>query len=232
MFGYFVWEPEGRPRILLRPAEIAGVTFLALEARGGEKRLGRRMDRALAAVERAGIRRCVMPENWPASWRRELLPVEEAGLRQAVFPRLLERFCRERRLEPDKSAAMLSAPFVSRAVWEAADLLARRSRYLILSVEGGGALSRELLRRYGVSPVTAGRRPAFQVCFGEPAAPVPALLLGSGCGRRQTVTYRLPARLEEALASRDVPAQLVAALWESGAVETREIGVVSLGFPA
>jgi len=231
MFAYFDWKPEGRPRILLRPETIGGVTFLLVEARGGERRLGRRMDRALAAVERSGVRRCVMPENWPASWRRDLLPVEEAGLRQAVFPRLLERFCRQRQLEPDKSAAMLSAPFMSRAVWEAADLLARRSRYLILSVAGGGALGVELLRRYGVSPVTAGHRPSLEVCFDRPTTSAPALLLGPDCSR-QTVTYRLPPRLEKDLAGREISPQLVSALWESGGIRSDEIGVASLGFPA
>ena len=180
-------------------------------------------------MERRGVRRCVMPPHWPAAWRGGLQPVEEQNLRQAVLPRLLEGLCRERRLELGGATALLSAPFAGQGVWAAADLLARRSRYLILSVEGGEELRRQLWRRYGVSPVTAGH-PSLQVCFGQPVERVPALLLGPDCQRRQTVTYGLPARLHRALEGREVTSQLVCALWESGAVPAEEIQVRSLGF--
>lgn len=231
MFGYLTWHPSGRPRVTLQPAEIGGVIFLALEVQGNGRRLRRRVNRAVADMERCGVRRCVMPSDWPTEWRGGLRPVEEQNLRQKVFPRLLERLCRERHLDLSGATTMLSAPFVGQRVWEAADLLARRSRYLILSVEGGEELRRQLWRRYGISAVAAGR-PALQVCFDEPVEPVPALLLGPDCSRRQTVTYELPARLRETLEGREMTSQLVTALWESGALAAEEIRVRSLGFGA
>ncbi len=86
MYGYLRWDPEGRPRVALHPETIGGAAFLTLEARGGEKRLNRRIARAAAAMERAGVRRCVVPENWPSAWLSGLQPVGEAELRRAVFP--------------------------------------------------------------------------------------------------------------------------------------------------
>ena len=231
MFGYLLWHPSGRPRVTLQPTEIGGVTFLVLEVQGGGRRLRRRVNRAVADMERCGVRRCVMPPDWPAEWRGSLQPVEEQALRQMVFPRLLERLCRERHLDLAGATTMLSAPFMGQRVWEAADLLARRSRYLILSVEGGEELRRELWRRYGIAAVAAGH-PALQVCFDEPVERVPALLLGPDCSRRQTVTYTLPPRRQEALEGWEVTSQLVSALWESGALPAEEIGVRSLGFRA
>ena len=231
MFGYLIWHPSGRPRVTLQPAEIGGVTFLALEVQGGGRRLRRRVNRAVTDMERCGVRRCVMPPEWPEEWRGGLRPVEEQNLRQTVFPRLLERLCRERHVDMGGATTMLSAPFMGRQVWKAADLLARRSRYLILSVDGGEELRRQLWRRYGISAVTAGY-PALQVCFDEPVERVPALLLGPDCGRRQTVTYELPTRMQEVLEGWEITSQLVSALWESGALPAEEIQVRSLGFGA
>lgn len=232
MFGYLSWRPEGRPRIALEPVRIGGVTFLVLDVQGSERRVRRRVRRAVADMERCGVRRCVMPDCWPESWRGELLPVEEQNLRQAVFPQLLERVCRQQDLGLADSTTMLTAPFMSQSVWDAADLLARRSRYLILSVEGGEALRQQLWRRYGISAVSGGRRPVLQVCFREPVEPVPALLLGPDCGRRQAITYDLPPERKEGLGHWELTSQMVSALWESGALPAEEIRVKSLGFHA
>ena len=232
MFGYLTWHPSGRPRVTLQPAEIGGVIFLELEVQGNGRRLRRRVNRAVADMERCGVRRCVMPSDWPTEWRGGLRPVEEQNLRQKVFPRLLERLCRERHLDLSGATTMLSAPFVGQRVWEAADLLARRSRYLILSVADGEELRRELLRRYGIAAVTRGRRPALQVCFDRPRESVPALLLGPDCTRRQNVIYELPPSLLTRLGEREPSSQLVTALWESGALAAEEIRVRSLGFGA
>lgn len=232
MFGYMQWKPEGRPRIDLKPEMIGGATFLTLEVQGGSRRLRRRVSRAVADMERAGIRRCVMPPKWPEEWRGGMLPVEEQGLRQTVFPQLLDRYCQERGLDLRDAAVLLSAPAADRQVWTTADLLARRSRYLILSVADGEELRRELLRRYGIAAVTGGRRPALQVCFDRPRESVPALLLGPDCTRRQNVIYELPPSLLTRLGEREPSSQLVSALWESGALPAEDIRVKSLGFPA
>ena len=70
MLGYLIWREEGRPAVLLGRRMIGGASFLVLEAKGRERLLRRRVDRAVAEMIRRGVRRWVVPENWPPAWRR------------------------------------------------------------------------------------------------------------------------------------------------------------------
>ncbi|MBE6990321.1 MAG: hypothetical protein E7426_06220 [Ruminococcaceae bacterium] len=228
MYGYLIRGGEGRPEAELHPLHLGGVNFLALETRGSGRRLDRRVRRALLEMERRAIRRCVMPTDWPAAWRGRFHPVEERQLRQALLPQLLERFCAQRQICPGISTALLSAPRADAAVWQAAELLSRRCRYVLLDVPEAEKLSSALRHRYGVAAGHGGF-PALQVCFGNPAEGIPAVLLGPDCARRQTVCYELPPLRRAALDPYPVSPQLVAALWAAGALPTAEIGVHTLG---
>ena len=233
MFGYLIWRGEGRPRVILEQRAIGGVTFCVLEARGRERRVTRRVLRALGAMEEWGIRRYVVEPDWPRAWREDLAEVEEDTLRQALFPQLLDWLSAQGRLTLDGAAVELSAPWASRAVWEAARVLSRRCRYLRLRLEGADALRQDLWRRYGIAAGGGGEGPAaLQVCFGEPAGDAPALLLGPGCGRAQQAAYAVPESLTADLGTCPLTPQLLAALWQCGAVRTEEIRLASLDFPA
>ena len=231
MLGYVMWHEGGRPRVLVERRIIGGAAFCVLEAWGRQRRLSRRVHRALRELEMQGIRRYVVDPSWPDVWREGLAEVEEDGLRQALFPRLLDWLTQQGRLSLDGATVELSAHWADGAVWEAARILCRRCRYLRLRVEGSGPLREELWRRYGVA--AGGERPAtLQVCFGEAAEGPPALLLGPGCGRRQKAVYALPEAIAAGLEDYPVTPQLAAALWMCGAVKTEEIRLQSLDFPA
>ena len=227
MFGYLTWVRSGRPGVALERLQLGGAPFLALEVRGESRRLRRRVLRAVAQMERVGVRRCVMPPDWPAAWRGGLRPVEETRLRQALLPQLLNCFCAQRGLVLEQATTMLCAPRPDSAVWAAAELLAQRSRHLILSVEGGEQLRRALWRDYGLS--AGGGEASMQVCFAAPLYGIPALLLGAEAQNRQPVCYDLTPPWEEQLQAYPVTPQLLAALWESGALPSSAVRIRSLG---
>lgn len=227
MFGYLTWERFGKPGVMLNQRMICGVPFLTLEVSGESRRVRRRVLRAAGQMKRMGVRRCVMPEDWPAAWETGFHPLGEEKLRQALLPQLLNRFCEERGLLLEQSTTQLCAPRPNQAVWAAAKLLAQRSRHLILSVEGGDALRQALLREYGLS--AGGGRASLQVCFATPSYPVPALLLGSDCRSRQPVRYGLDPSWTEKLADYPLTPQLLTALWESGGIPSSAVRIRSIG---
>ena len=231
MFGYIIWDPSGKPKVALDRRLIGGVPFVTLEVHGEGRRVRRRVLRGAAQMKRMGVRRCVMPEDWQAPRETELCPVEEDKLRQALLPQLLDRFCAERELVLEQSTTLLCAPRADPAVWAAARLLARRSRHLVLSVEGDRALCEALWREYGLS-AGGGGQAAMQVSFADPTYPVPALLMGKNCQIRQKVSYRLDPLHVEKLGEYPLTPQLLCALWEAGAVPLAAIEVLSVGIDA
>ena len=232
MFGYLIWRGEGRPRAVLEQRTIGGANFCVLEARGTGRRAARRVLRALGEMADWGVRRYVIEPEWPEAWGEDLAQVEEDTLRQALFSRLLDWLSAQGRLSLDGAAVELSAPWASRAVWEAARILSRRCRYLRLRMEGAEALREDLWRRYGIAAGGGEGPAALQVCFGVPAGDAPALLLGPGCGRAQRAEYTAAERVTAGLGPYPLTPQLLAALWQCGAVKTEEIRLSSLDFPA
>lgn len=229
MFAYLTWEREGRPGVTLTREQMGGAPFYCLRARGAPRRIKRRVARATAELGRRGVRRCVSAPAWPEAWCGSLKIWEDRRLRQALLPQLLSALCRRQAVELGDEAVLLSAPQVSAEVWQAAELLAQRSRYLLLELPDSAPLQNALWRRYGLSAAAfAPRYPAIQVCFGAPRANVPALLLGEESFRRQQVEYTLPPDWEERLAPAVLTPSLVAALWECGALPAEEICVKSL----
>lgn len=232
MLGYLVWHGEGRPRVKWERRSIGGATFCVMEVWGRERRVARRVHRALTELTERGVRRWIIPPGWPDVWRDDLREVEEDGLRQALFPQILDWLSAQGRLSLGRATVELSAPWADGAVWEAARILSRRCRYLRLRVEGDAALRQDLWRRYGIAVVGEESPASLQVCFGQSAAGVPALLLGPGCGRRQRAEYDLPEAVSMAMGPYPLTPQMVAALWQCGAVKTEDVRLKSLDFPA
>lgn len=231
MFGYLIWHGEGRPRAALERRVIGGAWFWVLEARGAQRRLGRRVQRGLQTMADHGVRRWVVDPGWPEIWREGLPEVDEQGLRCALLPQFLD-YLSGHGLGSDGDTAEILAPWADRPVWEAARMLGRRYRYLRLRMEGASALLEDLWRRYGISAGGGGGPAALQICFGESDGQAPALLLGPGCGRKQRAEYALPETAADGLAPYPVTPQLVAALWECGVLKTGEIRLKSLDFHA
>lgn len=232
MLGYLIWHGEERPRVVLERRAIGGVRFCVLEVWGRERRVSRRVRCALGEMTDRGVRRCIIPSEWPAAWRGGLTELDEQGLRQALFPHMLDWLSEQGGLSLGGATVELSALWADRPVWEAARVLSRRCRYLRLRMDGADALREELWRRCGIAAGGGQSPPALQVCFGEPVGDAPALLLGSDCGLRQEAAYELPEAIATGLAPYPVTPQLVAALWTCGAVKTEEIRLKSLDFHA
>lgn len=232
MLGYLIWRGEGRPRVTLERRTVGGVWFQVLEARGGGRRIVRRVRRAVEEMRANGVRRCVAEPDWPAEWGEGLQPVGEERLRCAILPQLLDWLAEQKGISLCKAAVDLCAPWADGPVWEAARILSGRCRYLRLDMDGADALREELWRRYGIAAGSAGSPASLQICFGEPTGDAPALLLGPGCGQLQKADLAIPRALTEDLNPYPVTPQLVAALWECGAVKTEEIRLKSLDFHA
>ena len=233
MLGYLYWEPEGSPAAVMEYRDLRGAAFLTLEAQGKERRVRRRVRRALEEMRRRGVRRWVVAENWPRVWREGVTETEVHPLRQALLPVLLEHVCTAESWDLSDAAVLLSAPRVDEAVRRTAELLIRRCRFLLLQMEGAEGLYRALWRRFGLPPGwEQADRLRLQVSFGEPTAGIPALLLGPGCSQKQRVTYQLPplAEGEEWIARGSE--QMAAALWSAGGLSEREIRVRSVEFHA
>jgi hypothetical protein len=232
MLGYLIWRGAGRPRVVRERRAIGGVWFQVLEVRGRGRRIVRRVRRAVEEMRADGVRRCVAEPDWPAEWGEGLQPVGEERLRCAILPQLLDWLAEQKGLHLSGATVELTAPWADKPVREAARLLSRRCRYLRLDMDGADALREELWRRYGIAAGSAGSPASLQICFGEPTGDAPALLLGPGCGQLQRVEYTIPEALTEDLNPYPVTPQLVAALWECGAVKTEEIRLKSLDFHA
>ncbi len=230
MFGYLIWHGEGKTRAVLERRAIGGAWFLVLEVWGDQRRLSRRVRRGLRAMEDRGVRRWVMDPAWPEKWRTDVAEVDECALRRALLPRLLDCLIREG-LQLDGAAVELTASRADEAVRHAAAVLSRRCRYLRLRMDGAAELEAELLRRYGIA--SGGAAPvALEICFDRPVSGAPVLLLGAGCGKAQKAVYAIPGRVTEGLRPYALTPQLVAALWECGAVKTGDIRLKSLDFHA
>jgi len=229
MFACFSWNPEQRPDLSLTRGYLGGAPVYRLEVCGAPRRVKRRVKRSVAELAKRGVRRFVADGDWPESWHGGLRRIDDRQLRRALLPQLLTAVCRAQSLPLPRAAVLLSAPSPSPEVWQAAELLARRSRYLLLELPDSAALQDMLRRRYGLSALTRqDRAPLLQVCFGEPSLPVPALLLGEDSFQRQKVEYAVSPDWQARLSPSAVTPPLLAALWESGALPAEEIRVASI----
>lgn len=201
--------------------QIGGMWFycLTLPVRGAFCALRRR--KLWRKMQKAGVRRAVLPRELrdeAAQWGVEA--VEVFSLRRAVFGQLLD--C----CPPLQGKTVrLTAPYVSAAVGEAAEVLAQRARYVDLQVgRGGEELSAHLQRRYGlavgaVGPVVLTVRFDSGVGWGK------SLHLGEDCEEHESVRYHVPRLAAEGIEAEE---QLLSALLMGGYVKKEEIVVKSI----
>ena len=230
MLGWIHWRPRGMPRIRHRVELLEGMPLCRIEICGKRtpllRLLLRREERLLAE---AGVREGTWPDDLPEGLRLGLVPVETAPLRRAVLPALLEQAFRQKRMTQRTASVCLTAEGTSLPVYWAAQLLARRVRYLQLDTgDGQSALEQWLLQRYGLA--CGGAKPELEVTLcreGEPTA----LLLGENC-LRQRVDYILPPALADAIPGGGEGERLLAALHRQGRLKAGEISVERIYFSA
>ena len=217
MYGYI---RQGQRTVLTREV-IGGVPFWVLTTGRGWQRL--RVRSLLCRLARHGVRTAVFEDDtWQtAAARYGIHPVPVGALRLAKLEELLDCVC-----------PALSGKTVRLAVGEnggtarqAAQVLAKRARYIELTPPGQTALAQWLLARYGVAAGSGGQQAAAVVWCGTAArgSEGPAIYLGADCAARQEVRYEAAG-----LASWPVSEQLLAALLAADGWEASEIHVVSV----
>ena len=217
MYGYI---RQGQRTVLTREV-IGGVPFWVLTAGRGWQRL--RVRSLLCRLARHGVRTAVFEDDtWQtAAARYGIHPVPVGALRLAKLEELLDCLC-----------PALSGKTVRLCVGkdggtarQAAQVLAKRARYIELTPPGQTALAQWLLERYGVAAGSGGQPPAATVWCGtaDSVSEGPAIYLGADCAARQEVRYEAAG-----LAPWPVSEQLLAALLAADGWEASEIHVVSL----
>ena len=217
MYGYI---RQGQRTVLTREV-IGGVPFWVLTTGRGWQRL--RVRSLLCRLARHGVRTAVFEgDTWQtAAARYGIRPVPVGALRLAKLEELLDCVC-----------PALSGKTVRLAVGEnggtarqAAQVLAKRARYIELTPPGQTALAQWLLARYGVAAGSGGQQAAAVVWCGtaDSVSEGPAIYLGADCAARQEVRYEAAG-----LAPWPVSEQLLAALLAADGWEASEIHVVSV----
>ena len=217
MYGYI---RQGQRTVLTREV-IGGVPFWVLTAGRGWQRL--RVRSLLRRLARHGVRTAVFEDDtWQtAAARYGIHPVPVGALRLAKLEEMLDCVC-----------PALSGKTVRLAVGEnggtarqAAQVLAKRARYIELTPPGQTALAQWLLARYGVAAGSGGQQAAAVVWCGtaDSVSEGPAIYLGADCAARQEVRYEAAG-----LAPWPVSEQLLAALLAADGWEASEIHVVSV----
>lgn len=220
MYGYVMEGQAGS----MDCRQILGMWFwcLTLPAEGAFCSLRRR--RWWRKLQSAGVRRAVLPDHLAAEGMRwGIEPVEVCSLRRALLPQILD--C----CPPlTGKTVRLAAPYVTAAVGAAAEVLARRARYVDLQVgQGRDELALHLQRRYGLAVGAVGTV-ALTVDFGSGSIGR-CIALGEDCAAQQQVVYHV-----EKLASVGVEPQeqLLSALFGAGYLEKEEIQVKTIRFNA
>lgn len=165
MVGYVRWE-EKRKRLTLRRCPLGDGEVCLLEGGGRlDRRVQRRVRQAAQAMADAGVRYAAAPPEWAALLLPLRLPAPVA-LRRAMLGQLVDCACRQLGLCRSQASVVLRASRPDGAVTEAADLLARRVRYLSPQLgRGQEELRRSLRHRYGLGE--GGPVAQLAVCFGR-----------------------------------------------------------------
>ena len=217
MYGYI---RQGQRTVLTREI-IGGVPFWVLTAGRGWQRL--RVRSLLRRLARHGVRIAVFEgDTWQtAAARYGIHPVPVGALRLAKLEELLDCLC------PALSGktVQLCVGKDGGAARQAAQVLAKRARYIELTPPGQTALAQWLLARYGVAAGSGGQQAAAVVWCGtaDSVSEGPAIYLGADCAVRQEVRYEAAG-----LAPWPVSEQLLAALLAADGWEAPEIHVVSV----
>ena len=235
MVGYIIYG-DGPKKPELGTCQIAGAAFAAL--RMGEARRPnspfalRRAAKGAAQLREAGVRHAVFPVDFPYTAlfiHQGITPVDTLPLRRALAGPLTRRRMEELGLSPTQAVVAVSSDRMSREVSDTTRALALSFRYVLLSVQSGGAeFARSLRREYGISllldpsPDQLDRADALLLFspredLAQEHRVLCALYPGGEAGQGR-LPLCLPAGLAERLEPNCGQEQLSAALYALGAV--------------
>ena len=140
MLAWINWEPGGLPRVRRRVELLNGMPLCRVEIGGRITpllRLFLRRERRI--LREAGVRQGVWADGLPELLQLELTAVDVTPLRRAILPALLEQAFRQKRMTERTASVRLTAEGTSLPVYWAAQLLARRVRYLVIEKRMDGS---------------------------------------------------------------------------------------------
>ena len=144
MVGYVRWE-EKRKRLTLRRCPLGDGEVCLLEGGGRLNRwVQSRVRQAAQAMADAGVRYAAAPPEWAALLLPLRLPAP-AALRRAMLGQLVDCACRQLGLCRSQASVVLRASRPDGAVTEAAEVLARRVRYLSPQLGGEAGFGLEYM---------------------------------------------------------------------------------------
>lgn len=235
MIGLLQWDHEEHGPRRPREVSILHVRFLRgmvkKSSRTPEAVLRRRIGRVGKQLLRQGVERVVLPEDVSASYLPEgLRPVSTVPLRRALAADWCGALLRFRGDSPTAARVLVTADALSGAVVRTVTELALRHRYLLLAVPyGGEELCRRLRREYGVSVLLAptpeqAAGADLHIAF-DPAAPLGGGFLPLYDETLPLPPLLLPREVEEQLPMGADRGQLIAALWEAGALRPGQVSI-------
>lgn len=244
MFGMWIWTPpeRGKRQRAVETAErtVFHTRFFCVYVLRGERTpepvARRRAAAAARKLQRAGVRRAVLPEAFPYEAlleKRGILPADTLALRRELVPELVRRGLEDRGLPGGRVA--VSADAMSAELVRAVTELALRSRYVLLDVPFGGPdLAGRLRREYGaalqLSPDRSQLAGAEALVLFAPRTDLrrdnPVVVEAYRGAEGALPPLMLPPALETQMPPGCCRIQLLAALRESGALRP---GQISLG---
>lgn len=201
MLGWIICAEGAKGKLQVRT--VCGAAFLTMEAPLQRRwRDRRRLAASLRKMVKAGVRSAVVQGGAvPELEAFGILPVDTSALRTAMVPQLLTWVDRAWQLQLRCAAVVLTADTSDRVVWQTAETLGSRVRYLQLNTGAGQErLEAYLRRRWGIG--AGGGEAALEVCLGKDACTaLPKLWLGRKCAERQRMDIRWPGgpELEEGM---------------------------------
>ena len=228
MLGYCVMTGE---RVKPLPQRGTLCTLPVLEVRVTDGRwAGRRLEKGLRELARAGVRRVLTPEDfpwWPRLRERGFTHPDPGGLLRRLAPGVALAWLDARGI-PRRRAAVALRGNSAAALRPAALALCGQVGGLTLSAPGGDELEGELWRQFGAAVLPDGGKKGADLALvltpGVPAGPAPALELYPGCGPPDGLTMDWEGLPPAGACPRD---WLLAALWETGRLDPER---VRLGF--
>jgi len=236
MFG--IVETAARPDRTRRGVEqidVGGMRFarvlVPLGSRTPEWLTRRRLTAAAKQLRRWGVTRVVYPENFSYAKLFErwgIRPAEALSMYRELAPELVSRAMEEKGLSSASAVIAVAGDRLSAELTKAVTALCLRNRYVQLDVPSGGdELGRSLRRSLGVPLVVTATR--------ERLEQADVLVLFSECptlSRKNGVvlplydeehlpplpTLKLPDGIAEQMPSGCSRIQMLAALWETGAL--------------
>lgn len=228
MIGH-IMPPQGRTlRIQFFPERILDMPLLRAEVPLPWKTW--RLKRLAKALVRRGVKRVLVPEGfegWPILKEAGLGPVETGPFCRLLACPIALAALSSGGIRPQEATVILRGERVTRAMRMSALALCPAVKNLLISAPiGGSALQAELHREYGVPALEDGptRRIDLAIHFTPSAGGGDRVVELSGPNpNMEEFTFALR---EDTLPQNCQPIPLLAALWETGRVESSRILII------